>query len=312
MIMIVNENIESLASLKKVIDDMHNAGKKKLVIINGSTGEQFSKPLLVSFLNTLRAAQENPEAMRILAVKAPALLSEELSDLGIYCGASFADKAIGKHVADVGFSWLGRADKVVVTEDEIIITGGGGNPLMIQDRIDVMTKQMEAEKDGMFKEKMKRRIASMNSGVGIIRVGASTEQERTYLKDKIEDAVNATKTAMEEGVVAGGGLCLKEISDELGEKHILYKALRAPYELIRTNMGKEIDVPANILDSAKVVRMAVTNAFSTAAKFITAEIGITDRVKSLWDELENKLYPQNETTSFRDDENMDRGIGISR
>ena len=162
----------------------------------------------------------------------------------------------------------------------------------------------------MFVEKLNRRIASLASGVGIIRVGAATEAEKTYLKMKIEDAVNAAKAAMDEGVVRGGGLALREIAEELGEDDILYPALMAPYERIQQNAGRALGIPDTVLDPVKVTRLAVENACSAAGTLITTETAIAERRKTLWDELDNKLTMMHDNTNdFRDNENQDLGIG---
>jgi len=168
---------------------------------------------------------------------------------------------------------------------------------------------LDLEKDPMFKEKLKRRIASLAAGVGIIRVGAMTETERGYLKLKIEDAVAAGRAAIEEGVVPGGGLTLKAVAEELGEDNILYEPLKAPYETIQENAGGSLEIGEDILDPVKVTRLALENACSAAGILITTETAISERRKSLWDELEHKLYPEDERSSFRDSENMDAGAG---
>lgn len=287
---------------------MRTKGKMKLVIISGGEAS-FSKPLIETIAGAMTQARTgNAEALQILAIKAPALISEELQDVAVYCDAVFIDRNAGMELKDYGLESMGYGKKIVVNEDEFIITGGRGN---VQGRIEVLTEQMELEKDAMFKEKMKRRIASLSSGIGLIRVGAMTETERGYIKLKIEDAVNAAKAAMEEGVVKGGGLALKEIAEELGKDNILYKALMAPYEKIQENAGGNFEIKKDILDPVKVIRLALENACSSAGILITTETAISERRQNLWDLLEAKVAPLDKNNDFRDDENQDLGRGRS-
>lgn len=307
-VLVTNHNIESAQILKKLIDEMRTKGKMKLVIISGGEAS-FSKPLIETIAGAMTQARTgNAEALQILAIKAPALISEELQDVAVYCDAVFIDRNAGMELKDYGLESMGYGKKIVVNEDEFIITGGRGN---VQGRIEVLTEQMELEKDAMFKEKMKRRIASLSSGIGLIRVGAMTETERGYIKLKIEDAVNAAKAAMEEGVVKGGGLALKEIAEELGKDNILYKALMAPYEKIQENAGGNFEIKKDILDPVKVIRLALENACSSAGILITTETAISERRQNLWDLLEAKVAPLDKNNDFRDDENQDLGRGRS-
>lgn len=306
-ILVCNEDIETAQAIQKLINEILKSKDKKLVIINGSEGEGFSKPFIISTLNTLSIIKQGQTNLpNPLLIKAPSLTSEELEDIAVFCNAKFINKNQGMKLSDVSIeqvpSDLGFAKKVVVNDNEMIITGGAGDTTF---RIKTLNDEIEIERDTMFKEKMKRRIADLSSGVGIIRVGATTEQERTHLKDKIEDAKNACKASMEEGTIRGGGIPLKEIAEELGKDSILYEALQAPYNKIQENYGEKLEIADNIIDSAKATRLAVQNACSVVAKLITTDIGISERTKSLWDDLEKKLHPVDENDSFRDDENLD-------
>lgn len=311
-ILICNDVFKSGDSIGKLLNEILNDSNKNLVIVNGSENPPYPNEFVVSVLNTILMRQKgNTKLPNILLVKAPALTSEELEDMAVFCDAKFIDRHKGMKLEKVTMthspSDLGYAEKVVVTEDEIIITGGRGKK---DERIKLLNEHMELERDPMFKEKLKRRIAGMADGQGIIRVGAATEQERTYLKDKIEDAKCAAKAAMEEGVVKGGGLTLKEIAEELGEDNILYGALLAPYQKIRENAGTDILVDDTILDATKVTRLAVQNACSVVSKLITAEIAIGEKIESPWDKFDKvyqKLIPM-DNGDYRSDENQDLNL----
>jgi chaperonin GroEL len=136
-----------------------------------------------------------------------------------------------------------------------------------------------------------------------------TETERGYLKLKIEDAVNAGKAALEEGVVKGGGLALKEIAESLGDKNILYEALMSPYKKIQENAGGKLDIADDVLDPVKVTRLAFENAVSAAGTLITTETAISEKKQTLWDMLDQRLTQGDERNDFRDMENMDMGAG---
>lgn len=308
-ILVTNHRIESVEQLKPLFEELNKQQVRKLVVIGGySEGvDAFSKPFITILANSIIAAQSGkPGILSILAIKAPSLTSPELEDVAAYVNAKFVDKSTGWKLKDVMVSHLGGAKKIVVNESDTIITGGNG---IADQRIAILQEQLDTEKDQMFKEKLKRRIASLSSGIGVIRVGAMTESESGYLKLKIEDAVAAAKAAIEEGVVPGGGLALKEVAEQLGEDNILYKVLQEPYNKIQENAGQPFEISPEVLDPVKVTRLALLNAVSAAGILITTETGISERRKSLWDELEKKIYPADERNSFRDSENMDLGAG---
>lgn len=310
LVLVTNEKIESAVVLKSLFEDMKREKKLKLVIIGGHSENTnpYSKEFITQLAKATQASLQNPGGIiQVLAVKAPTLTSAELEDVAAFCNALFFDKNLDHQIKNAVVANLGSAKKIVVDENDVHILGGGGLP---EERIKILKEQMEIEKDTMFKEKLKRRIASLSAGVGIIRVGAATEQERTYLKHKLEDAVNAARAAMEEGIVRGGGLALKAVAEELGKESVLYEALMAPYERIRENAGGELEVAENIVDPHKVIRLALTNAVSAGATLITCDGAIADRRLSVWDYFEKKLGKLNPATDdFRDEENQDLGAG---
>lgn len=319
LVLVTNERIDSMRTFKSVFEEMKKADKKKLVVIGGysENTNPFSTEVISNISRAIQAAAAGGvpkpdgsvmEVFEVLLVKAPTLRSEELQDVAVFCDAHFFDAKLKDSIRNCKFDQFGSVRKIVVNEDDVNIIGGRGNTA---ERIELLKKQMDDEKDPMFAEKTKRRIASLAAGMAIIRVGAPTEQERTYLKYKLEDAVNAAKAAMEEGVVPGAGIALKNVADELGEDNILYPALIAPYERIRANAGVEdMEVPDTIVDPHKVVRLALTNACSAAAALISADGGISDRRETLFDSFANKMTKMNVVKDdFRDDENQDLGRG---
>ena len=309
-VLVTNEKIETPVVLKSLIQEMQVAKKRRLVIIGGfsESTSPFSKEFISGLAQVMNeAAKGNPEMIQILAVKTPTLTSDELEDVATFLDGTFYDKNLGRKIEDARMIHLGFAKKFVVGEDDVNIIGGKGDPTI---RIGVLKEQVELEKDPMFKEKLLRRIASLSSGVGIIRVGAPTEQERTYLKYKLEDAVNAAKAALEEGIVPGGGLALKSVAEALGEKNLLYKALMAPYERIQNNAPEAFEIGESIKDPYKVVRLALTNAVSAAAQLISSNGAIATRRLTVLDYFEKKLGKINPATDdFRDIENQDQGRG---
>ncbi len=305
-ILVTNYPMESVASLKGILEGLRTAGKMKLVIISGAN-IPFSKAFIAKVVDSsLKAKTDNPEAFQILAIKAPALTSQELGDVAVFCNAKFVDENADIRLKDITVDDLGFAKKTVVTEDDFVMTGGRGKT---DDRVKMLNQEIEMEKDTMFKEKLKRRVSSLTSGIGIIRVGAMTETERGYLKLKIEDAVNAAKAAIEEGTVKGGGLALKEIAESLGKDNILYEAIMAPYLKIQENAGGKLEIAKDIIDPVKVTRLAVENACSAAGILITTETAISERKRSMWDELEKRISNRDDSDDFRDDENQDLGSG---
>lgn len=310
LVLVTNEKIDSADILKTLLEDMKKEKKFKLVIIGGHSENiaPFSKGFIRQIARAMAGAAKNPDGMiQVLAVKAPTLTSDELEDVATFCNALFFNKDLGHELKNAVVKNMGFAKKIVVSDDDVNIIDGAGIP---EARIQVLKEQLDKEKDTMFKEKLKRRIASLSAGVGIIRVGAATEQERTYLKYKLEDAVHAAKAAMKEGIVPGGGLALKIVADALGEESVLYEALMAPYKRIRENAGGELDVPKNIVDPHKVVRLAFTNAISAAATLITCDGAIADQKLTVLDYFEKKLGKLNPAEDdFRDEVNQDRGNG---
>lgn len=216
-------------------------------------------------------------------IKTPALRTEQLEDLAVYCNAVVLDKDVAKF-SQLTQAHIGYAEKIVVKdtenkEDALLIGGGGANlneGKKISDRQEILKSQLVEAKNDLSRMQLERRIANLAAAVGIIRVGSSTSGEGLYLKLKIEDGVFACKAALQEGFVKGGGLCLKEIAEELGEDNILYNALIAPNHWIQVNAGGNLEIGDDIIDPAKVIRLEVEHGVSVAATLITADICIPE------------------------------------
>ena len=316
-ILVTNQQINSFEKVEKIFKDLMQTPNKKLVIIGGYSegesafGKEFIRKISVHMKGFYQLDVEKQQAVgQILLVQAPSLTTQELEDVAVFCDAKLYDKNLNMDVSGISLKELGYVSKISVTEGEVNLIGGRGN---VTERIQILKDQADMEKDEMFKQKMLRRIASLASGVGIIRVGASTESERSYIKYKLEDAVLALKAAHEEGIVRGGGLVYTELAEYLGEDSILYNMLQAPYERIKSNLGVErLEIPDTVIDPTKVVRIAIQNACSGAGMLITSDGAIADVKMTFADFFEKaiqKAMPQDWKSDFRDNEQMDAGAG---
>lgn len=257
-----------------------NKSVSKLVIIAPS----FSENVLVNFVNTTKAG------FFITPVLAPSLRTEQLEDLAVYCGAKFIDKAKGNKLRNVRAEDLGFLEKIIVKDSEskedAVITGGGGQRTSttqmgevelstgkskVEERIEILKEQLAETKQEMFKKLLERRIASMASAVGVIRVGDSTQASSLYQKLKIEDAVYACKAALKGGYVRGGGLCLKEIADNLPETDVLKKVIIAPFEQIQSSVDGGMEISEDVIDPADAIYYAVEHSTQVVAQLITCE-----------------------------------------
>lgn len=288
-ILVTNTPLEHSSDLMPLVNGLVTSQKKedrvdKFVIV----APKFTPQVIQSMILTMKQPQKELDGKPFFLIpfKAPALTPERLEDLAVYCDAKFINKDDGMKLKDVRPTDLGFAKQIVANEDDIIITGGRGETMgLVKERIKFLKENIKTEKDEMFKKKTERRIASLASGVGIIHVGALTDSEKGYKKKKIEDAINATKAALEEGVVPGGGLALKSIAEELGEDNVLYNTLMAPYLQIQENAGEEIEIPDHVLDPVKVTRTALENACSAAGVFLTTHAGIAEKSETSAEEL---------------------------
>lgn len=286
-ILITDKKISGIQEILPLLEKIAQTGKKELVIIADDVD---GEALATFVVNKLKGG------FSVLAVKAPGYgdrKKEILADIAITTGGQVISEDLGLKLENTELAQLGKADRVIATKDSTTIVGGAGKKEAIDDRVKALKSQLEQTSSKFDKEKLEERIAKLSGGVAVIRVGAATETEMKYLKLKIEDAVNATKAAIDEGIVPGGGTALarvaaiveKEILDkkdlsreELIGYSIVLKALEVPLKQIADNTGKH--------DGAVIVekvKSAGGNAGYDAAKADMVDdmikAGIIDPVK---------------------------------
>ena len=245
-ILITDKKISTVKDILPLLEKIAQAGKRDLVII----ADDIDGEALTTFVvNKLKGV------FNVLAVKAPGYgdrKKEMLADIAVVVGGQVISEDLGLALEKAELNMLGRATRVVATKDSTTIIGGKGKKAAIEDRVAQIRKQLENTDSKYDREKLEERVAKLTGGVAVIRVGAATETEMKYLKDKIEDAVNATKAAIAEGIVPGGGAALAKVADKLHKKidakahdeytvgyRILVSALSAPLLQIAHNAGRE-------------------------------------------------------------------------
>ncbi len=276
-ILVTDKKISTIKDILPLLEKIAQSGKKDLCIISDDVD---GEALATFVVNRLRGA------FNVLAVKAPGYgdrKKEMLADIAITVGAQLVSEDLGIKLENAELNMLGRANRVVATKDSTVIVGGKGKKSEIEARIASLRKQVENTDSKFDKEKLEERVAKLSGGVAVIRVGAATETEMKYLKDKIEDAVNATKAAISEGIVPGGGAALAKVGDKLMKKvdsaahdeytvgyRILISALSSPFLQIVKNCGRE-DGQVLLRD---VVAKGSTSGFDASAQ--TEEVQIVD------------------------------------
>ncbi|HEY4473768.1 MAG TPA: chaperonin GroEL [Candidatus Paceibacterota bacterium] len=286
LILITDKKVASIQEILPVLEMVAHTGKKELVII---ADDVEGEALATFVVNKLRGA------FSVLAVKAPGYgdrKKEMLADIAITTGATVISEDMGIKLDKAELNMLGRAQKVIASKDSTIIVGGKGKKAEIEARVASLKKQTEATDSKFDKEKLEERIAKLSGGVAVIKVGAATETEMKYLKDKIEDAVNATKAAIAEGIVPGGGTALVKAAtkveadadwkkmtkeEEIGYRIVL-SALLQPLKQIAINAGKESGEV--IVESVRKARgFAGYDALKDEIVSDMVEAGIIDPVK---------------------------------
>ena len=306
-ILITDKKISVIADILPLLEQMVQSGKKMVIIAEDVEGEALSTLLV----NRLRGT------LNVVCVKAPGFgdrRKEMLQDIAILTGGQVISEELGYELKTADLSMLGRARQVKVTKENTVIVDGAGDSQAIKDRVAQIRSQIGVTTSDYDKEKLQERLAKMAGGVAVIKVGAATETEMKEKKLRIEDALNATKAAVEEGIVSGGGTvfvnaipAVEKLVEELegDEKtgaRIIAKALEAPIRQIAANAGLDgsvvlenvkkaakgtgfdaykeeyVDmIAAGIVDPAKVTRSALENAASVAAMVLTTESLVADK-----------------------------------
>ncbi|MEK7632989.1 MAG: chaperonin GroEL [Patescibacteria group bacterium] len=308
-VLVTSEKISSMQSLMPILEKLLGTGRKDLVIIAEDVDGEAMTALV---LNKLRGA------LNVLAIKAPAYGDRRkamLEDIAIVTGAKFISPETGMKFEALELTDLGHARRVISTKDTTTIVEGAGDKAAIADRVVNIKAQLENSDSDFDKEKFRERMAKISGGVAVIKVGAASEVEMKEKKHRIEDAVAATKAAIEEGIVAGGGVALirakavladlvVSVDEKIGVD-ILSRAVESPLRQIAENAGheggvivervktmtgnngwdaaldKDVDMVAvGIIDPAKVTRSALQNAASVAVMILTTEAAITEVPKT--------------------------------
>ena len=220
----------------------------------------------------------------IQALKVPyAHRTDYMADMAVATGGTYFANEV-KNLSDFLESDFGSADMVIAGRDRVGIIGPGGDPKKIEEHIKLLTEQRETEKLEDLKRIIDKRISNVKAKMAVIKVGSETQARTGYLMIKVQNAVNSSHAAIQEGVIPGGGLALKEISEKMS-KSILAKALKAPYNQIQLNYGDKLKIGDDVVDAVKVTKTALENACSVVSTLITTECAIEEAKPPVIDEV---------------------------
>ncbi|NLH91653.1 MAG: chaperonin GroEL [Atopobium sp.] len=308
-ILLTDQKVSNIQDILPILEAVQKSGNPLLIVAEDVDGEA----LATLILNKLRGV------LQVAAVKAPGYGDRRkrmLEDIAVLTGGQVAMKELGVTLSDVTAEMLGRAKSVKLTKDNTTIVGGSGSKDAINERISQIKNEIENTKSDFDKEKLQERMAKLSGGVAVIKVGAATEVELKEIKHRIEDALQATRAAVEEGIVAGGGVAFLQATEALDKVEaadadeqigvdIIRKALSAPVKTIASNAGYEgsvvvekiKDLPKGqgldsatgkygdmiemgVLDPVKVTRTTLQNAASVASLILITEATVSDEPKN--------------------------------